>query len=63
MVDLRAANEDGQVGLVTSTGEAHIDDPVEHGILDPSITKWEVIHSATEVATMTVRINEVISAE
>ncbi|MFB6113662.1 MAG: thermosome subunit alpha [Halodesulfurarchaeum sp.] len=63
LVDVRAANESGRAGIVTVDGEAEIDDPVEHGVLDPVAVKREIVQSATEAATMIVRIDDVISAE
>lgn len=40
-----------------------ITDPIEYGILDPAAVKREAIQSATEAATMIIRIDDVISAE
>ncbi|WP_254532461.1 thermosome subunit alpha [Natrinema gelatinilyticum] len=64
LVDLRAANEsEGRAGLITSGDEVTIDDPFEHGVVDPADVKREAIESATEAATMIVRIDDVIAAE
>ncbi|WP_254525477.1 thermosome subunit alpha [Natrinema caseinilyticum] len=64
LVDLRAANEsEGCAGLITSGDEVTIDDPFEHGVVDPADVKREAIESATEAATMIVRIDDVIAAE
>ncbi|MFB6173760.1 MAG: thermosome subunit alpha [Halobacteriales archaeon] len=63
LVDLRAANEDGQAGIISPGETGDLGDPVEHGILDPAAVKREAIESATESATMIVRIDDVISAD
>jgi chaperonin GroEL (HSP60 family) len=39
-----------------------LDDPVKYGILDPAAVKREAIDSATEAATMILRIDDVIAA-
>ncbi|MFW6265580.1 MAG: TCP-1/cpn60 chaperonin family protein, partial [Halanaeroarchaeum sp.] len=63
LVEVRAANESGRAGIVLEDGAVTIDDPVDHDILDPVAVKREIIGSATEAATMIVRIDDVISAE
>ncbi|WP_049990139.1 thermosome subunit alpha [Natrinema salifodinae] len=64
LVDLRAAHEsEGRAGLVTDGDEVTIDDPFEHGVVDPADVKREAVESATEAATMIVRIDDVIAAE
>ncbi len=64
LVDLRAAHEsDGRAGLVTDGESVTIGDPVEHGVVDPADVKREAVESATEAATMIVRIDDVIAAE
>ncbi|MFW6384753.1 MAG: thermosome subunit alpha [Halodesulfurarchaeum sp.] len=63
IVDVRAANESGRAGIVMDNGQGSIDDPVDYGILDPVAVKREIVQSATEAATMIVRIDDVISAE
>ncbi|MFB6124903.1 MAG: thermosome subunit alpha [Halanaeroarchaeum sp.] len=63
LVDIRAANESGTAGIIAENDQATIGDPVENGILDPVAVKREVIASATEAATMIVRIDDVISAD
>jgi chaperonin GroEL (HSP60 family) len=62
-VDVRAANESGRGGILSSGERGTIGDPVEDGVLDPAAVKREVLQSATEAATMIVRIDDVISAE
>jgi chaperonin GroEL (HSP60 family) len=64
LVDLRAAHEDtGRAGIISEGQTGVIDDPVDYGVLDPAAVKREAVESATEAATMIVRIDDVISAE
>ncbi|GAB3675795.1 thermosome subunit alpha [Halopiger thermotolerans] len=64
LVDLRAAHEsEGRAGLITSGEDVSIDDPFEHGVVDPADVKREAVESATEAATMIARIDDVIAAE
>ncbi|MFB6267158.1 MAG: thermosome subunit alpha [Halodesulfurarchaeum sp.] len=63
LVDVRAANEEGRAGIISVDERGAIEDPVEHGILDPAAVKREILQSATEAATMIVRIDDVISAD
>ncbi|MFC6717116.1 thermosome subunit alpha [Natrialbaceae archaeon GCM10025810] len=64
LVDLRAAHEsEGRAGLITNGEEVTIDDPLEYGVIDPADVKREAVESATEAATMIVRIDDVIAAE
>ena len=64
LVDLRAAHESaGRAGLITNGESVTIDDPVEYGVVDPADVKREAVESATEAATMIVRIDDVIAAE
>ncbi|MFP8891382.1 thermosome subunit alpha [Natrialbaceae archaeon A-CW2] len=64
LVDLRAAHEaEGRAGLITDGETVTIDDPVEYGVVDPADVKREAVESATEAATMIVRIDDVIAAE
>ncbi|MBB6646057.1 thermosome subunit [Halobellus sp. MBLA0160] len=62
LVELRAANREGRAGLVID-GDVTVADPVEHGVLDPAAVKRESVRSAVEVATMILRIDDVISAD
>ncbi|MFW5956199.1 MAG: thermosome subunit alpha [Halorhabdus sp.] len=63
LVDLRAAYEDGTLSGVISEGQTGvIDDPLEYGVIDPAAVKREAVDSATEAATMIVRIDDVIAA-
>jgi thermosome len=63
LVDLRAANEEGIAGILSVGESGEIADPLEHGVLDPAAVKREALESATEAATMIVRIDDVISAQ
>ncbi|ELY98817.1 chaperonin Cpn60/TCP-1 [Natrialba asiatica DSM 12278] len=64
LVDLRAAHDsEGRAGLITDGEDVTIDDPLEFGVVDPADVKREAIESATEAATMIVRIDDVIAAE
>ena len=63
LVDLRARHEsEGIAGVISEGQTGIIGDPVEYGILDPAAVKHEAIESATEAATMIVRIDDVISS-
>jgi thermosome len=62
LVDLRAANEDGRAGIIAHGETGEIADPVDHGVIDPAAVKREAIDSATEAATMIVRIDDVIAS-
>jgi len=63
LVDLRARHEEtGRAGIISEGQSGVIDDPVEYGVLDPAAVKNEAVESATEAATMIVRIDDVISA-
>jgi thermosome len=64
LVDLRARHEsEGRAGIVVAGETGEVTDPVPEGIVDPAGVKREAIESATEAATMIVRIDDVISAE
>jgi chaperonin GroEL (HSP60 family) len=63
LVSLRARREDGNVVGIISEGETgRVDDPLAHGIVDPADVKREAVESATEAATMILRIDDVIAA-
>jgi thermosome len=64
LVDLRATHEaEGIAGLISKGQTGVIGDPIEEGILDPAAVKREAIESATEAATMIVRIDDVIASK
>jgi chaperonin GroEL (HSP60 family) len=63
LVDLRAEHEsEGIAGVISEGQTGVVDDPVDYGILDPAAVKREAVDSATEAATMIVRIDDVISS-
>jgi len=63
LVELRSAHNGGTVaGLISEGQTGVVADPVEHGVLDPAAVKREAVRSATEAATMIVRIDDVIAA-
>ena len=62
LVQLRADNQEGRAGLVVDE-DAEVADPVDRGVLDPAAVKRESIRSAVEVATMILRIDDVITAD
>jgi len=63
LVDLRAEFESGNVAGVISEGQTGVvADPIEYGVLDPAAVKREAVESATEAATMIVRIDDVIAS-
>ncbi|MEF8782820.1 MAG: thermosome subunit alpha [Haloarculaceae archaeon] len=63
LVDLRARHEEtGRAGIISEGQSGVIDDPVDYGVLDPAAVKHEAVESATEAATMIVRIDDVIAA-
>jgi thermosome len=64
LVDLRATHEEtGVAGLISNERSADVGDPIDEGILDPAAIKREAVESATEAATMIVRIDDVISSD
>ncbi len=63
LVDLRAEHEGGNLaGLISEGQTGVVADPLEYGVLDPAAVKREAVDSATEAATMIVRIDDVISS-
>ena len=63
MVDLRTHHErEGRAGIIAGGRTGTVDDPVEHGVLDPAAVKREAVGSAAEAATMILRIDDVIAA-
>ncbi|WP_435127935.1 thermosome subunit alpha [Halobaculum sp. D14] len=64
LVDLRAMfDADGTAGVLVDTGVGRIDDPAAAGVYDPAAVKREALESATEAATMILRIDDVIAAK
>jgi thermosome len=63
LVSLRARHErEGVAGVVLDEARAVVDDPVAHGVVDPVAVKREAVESAAAVATMILRIDDVIAA-
>jgi chaperonin GroEL (HSP60 family) len=63
LVDLRAEHDaEGVAGIISEGQTGTIGDPVQRGVLDPAAVKHEAVESATEAATMIVRIDDVISS-
>jgi thermosome len=63
LVDLRSAHDGGDTaGLISEGQTGVVEDPIEHGVLDPAAVKREAVESATEAATMIVRIDDVIAS-
>jgi thermosome len=63
LVALRGEHDAGTAAGIISEGQTGvIDDPIEYGVLDPAAVKHEAIRSASEAATMIVRIDDVIAA-
>ena len=63
LVDLRSRHQnEGIAGIIAHGQTGEIGDPIEHGVLDPAAVKREAIESATEAATMIVRIDDVIAS-
>lgn len=63
LVDLRSTFEEkGSAGVIAEGQTGRVDDPVDAGVIDPVAVKREALESATEAATMIVRIDDVISA-
>jgi len=64
LVDLRGCYDaEGIAGIIVDGRSGEIADPVEEGVIDPAAVKREAIESATEAATMILRIDDVISSE
>ena len=63
LVDLRATHDrDGRAGVIVDGRTPRVGDPLEDGIVDPAAVKREAVDSATEAATLLLRIDDVISA-
>jgi archaeal chaperonin len=64
LVDLRSRHDsEGRAGIISEGQTGQVTDPVEAGVFDPAAVKYEALESATEAATMIVRIDDVISAD
>jgi len=63
LVDLRAAHDAGTfAGIISVDETGTVAEPAEYGVLDPAAVKREAVESATEAATMIVRIDDVIAS-
>ena len=62
LVDLRAAHEDGdeRAGLNVFTGD--VGDTYDAGVVEPAHAKEQALSSATEVANLVLKIDDIISA-
>ncbi|MHB8585793.1 MAG: thermosome subunit alpha [Thermoplasmatota archaeon] len=63
LVDLRAAHEKGQKTAGINLDNGKIVDGVQRAVLEPLRVKTQALQSATEVATMILRIDDVIAAK
>jgi len=66
LVELRSTFDDEDTaGIIVADEDqtGHVGDPLDAGIVEPVAVKNEAIDSATEAATMIVRIDDVISSE
>ncbi|WP_122089415.1 thermosome subunit alpha [Halalkalicoccus subterraneus] len=64
LVDLRSAYDStGSAGIISKGQTGEVADPIEEGVFDPAAVKREAVESATESATMIVRIDDIISAD
>ncbi|MEM4782485.1 MAG: TCP-1/cpn60 chaperonin family protein, partial [Halalkalicoccus sp.] len=64
LVDLRAEYDStGSAGIISKGQTGEVGDPVEEGIFAPAAVKREAVESATESATMIVRIDDIIAAD
>jgi thermosome len=63
LIELRAEHEKGRMnsGIELSTGKSH--DMYRLGVIEPLRVKQQVVKSATEVANMILRIDDVIAAK
>ncbi|UIP01241.1 thermosome subunit [Halobaculum sp. CBA1158] len=63
LVDLRARHErEGVAGVVIDGPSVDVADPADGDVVDPAAVKREALESATEAATMILRIDDVIAA-
>jgi len=62
LVDLRAAHEDGdtQAGLNVLSGQ--VENTLDAGVVEPAFAKRQALSSATEAASLVLKIDDIISA-
>ncbi|WP_313695972.1 thermosome subunit alpha [Halorarum halobium] len=64
LVELRATfDRDGIAGIIAEGQSGRVGDPADAGVYDPAAVKREALESATEAATMILRIDDVIAAK
>ncbi len=63
LVKMRRAHEEGKTKYGVDVFSGEVEDMVEKGVLEPLRVKKHAISSATEVAIMILRIDDVISAK
>ncbi|MCD6493961.1 MAG: TCP-1/cpn60 chaperonin family protein [Archaeoglobaceae archaeon] len=63
LVELRRAHEEGKVNAGLNVFEGKVVDMIEAGVIEPLKVKKQAISSATEVAIMILRIDDVIAAK
>ncbi|MEA3202101.1 MAG: archaeal chaperonin [Thermoplasmata archaeon] len=63
LVDLRSAHEKGQKHAGINLDSGKVEDMLAHNVIEPLRVKTQALQSATEVATMILRIDDVIAAK
>ncbi|MFA5860917.1 MAG: thermosome subunit beta [Candidatus Thermoplasmatota archaeon] len=63
LVDLRSAHEKGQKNAGINLDSGKVEDMSKYFVLEPLRVKTQALQSATEVATMILRIDDVIAAK
>jgi thermosome len=63
LVDLRQAHEKGQKNAGINLDSGKVEDMAKHFVVEPLRVKTQALQSATEVATMILRIDDVIAAK
>jgi len=63
LVDLRSAHEKGQKTAGINLDSGKVEDMLANNVVEPLRVKTQAIQSATEVATMILRIDDVIAAK
>ncbi len=63
LVDLRSAHEKGQKTAGVNLDSGKVEDALKNNVIEPLRVKTQALQSATEVATMILRIDDVIAAK
>lgn len=63
LTELRSAHDAGHMTVGLNLFSNRIEDTAFHGIIEPLKVKTQALHSATEVANMILRIDDVIAAK